>query len=43
MNKKIIEFSILLNDIDINKIVASSQFPFGKQNFTYFIGYKDKK
>ena len=35
--------SILINDIDINKIVTSNKFPFGKQDFKHFIGYKDKK
>ena len=34
---------ISINDIDINKIVVSSKFPFGKQDFKYFIGYKDGK
>ena len=30
--------------MDINKIVASNKFPFGKQDSKYFIGYKhDKK
>ena len=32
---------ILINDIDVNKIVASTKLPFGKQDFKYFIGYKD--
>ena len=32
---------ILINDVDINKIVVSSKFPFGKQDFKYFVGYKD--
>ena len=27
----------------MNKIVASNKFPFGKQDFKCFIGYKDKK
>ena len=27
---------ILINDIDINKIVVSNKLPFGKQNFKYF-------
>ena len=31
---------ISINNIDINKIVVSTKFPFGKQNF---IGYKDNK
>ena len=34
---------ISMNDIDINKIVVSSKFPFGKQGFRYFIDYKDDK
>ena len=25
----------------INKIVVSNKLPFGKQDFKYFIGYKD--
>ena len=32
---------ILINDVDINKIVVSNKLPFGKQDFKYFIGYKD--
>ena len=32
---------ILINTIDVNKIVVSNKFPFGKQGFKYFIGYKD--
>ena len=32
---------ISIKDIDINKIVGSNKFPFGKQDFKYFIGYKD--
>ena len=32
---------ILINDIDINKIVVSNNLPFGKQGLTYFIGYKE--
>ena len=38
---KIIPISV--SDIDINKIVVSNKFPFGKQDFTYFIGYKDSE
>ena len=30
-------------DTDISKIVASSEFPFGKNGFKYFIGYKNGK
>ena len=32
-----------MNVIDINKSVVSNKFPFGKQDFQYFIGYKDNK
>ena len=32
-----------MNDIDINEILASNKFPFGKQDFEYLIGYKDNK
>ena len=32
-----------INNIDINKIVLSNQFTFGKQDFKCFIGYKDNK
>ena len=35
---------ISINDIDINKIVVSNKFPFGKQDFKYFTSFKhDKK
>ena len=34
---------ISINDIDINEIVVSSKLPLGKQDFKYFIGYKDNK
>ena len=34
---------ISIKDIDINKIVLSDKFPFGKQDFKYFIGYKDSE
>ena len=37
------KFSILINNIDINKIVITNKFPFGKQDFKYFTGYKDNK
>ena len=33
----------LIDNIDINKIVVSSQVSFGKKNFKYFIGDKDAK
>ena len=32
---------ISINDINIDKIVVSDKLPFGKQDFKYFIGYKD--
>ena len=35
------ESSILINDIDKNKIIVSNKFPPGKQDFKHFIGYKD--
>ena len=28
---------------DIKKMVVSNKFPFGKQDFKYFIDYKDNK
>ena len=34
---------ILINDVDINEIVVSNKFPFGKQDFEYYVGYKDNK
>ena len=33
----------MLNNIDINKIKVSNKFSFNKQDFKYFIGYKDNK
>ena len=33
----------LIDNIDINKIVVSSQVSLGKKDFKYFIGYKDAK
>ena len=30
---------ILINDIDIKNIAVCNKFPFGKQDFKYFIGY----
>ena len=33
----------MINDIDINEIVAFNQLPFCKQDFIYFIGYKNDK
>ena len=32
-----------MNDVDIYKIVVSNNFPFGKQDFKYFIGCKYSK
>ena len=32
---------ILINELNINKVVVSNRFPFGKRDFKYFIGYKD--
>ena len=37
------ESPISINDIDVNKIVVYNEFPFGKQDFKYFTGYKDNK
>ena len=34
---------ISINNIDINKILVSKKFPFGKQVLKYFIGYKNNK
>ena len=34
---------VSINDMEINKIVVSNKIPFGKQDFKYFIGYKDDK
>ena len=33
----------MVKNLDINQIVVSSIFPFSKQDFKYFIGYKDNK
>ena len=33
----------MINNIDINEILVSKKFPFCKQDFKYFIGYKDNK
>ena len=43
---RVLEFNqykspILINDIDINEIGVYYKVPFGKQDFKYFIGYKD--
>ena len=34
---------ILINDIDIDKLIVSNKLLFGKQDFEYFIGYKDSE
>ena len=33
----------MINDIDVNEIGVCNKFPFDKQDFKYFIGYKDNK
>ena len=34
---------ILIKNIEINKIVVSNKFSFGKKEFKYFIRYEDAK
>ena len=34
---------ILIDNIDVNKVVVSNKISFGKNDFKYFIGYKDAK
>ena len=34
---------ILINNIDINKILVSNKVSFGEKGLKYFIGYKDAK
>ena len=34
---------ISIKNIDINNIIGSNKFLFGKNGFKYFIGYKDAK
>ena len=34
---------ILISDLDINEIIVSNEFPFGKQDFKYFIGFKNNQ
>ena len=34
---------MLIYDVDTNKIIVFSNFPFGKKGFKYFIGYKDNE
>ena len=36
------KITILIKNININKIVVSNKVPFGKKGFNYFIGYKAK-
>ena len=37
------ESPISINDIDVYEIAVSNKFPFDKQNFKCFIGYKNNK
>ena len=34
---------ILIDHVDINKIIVSSKFPFAKKSFEYFVGHKDDR
>ena len=34
---------ILIDDLDINKIIVSNKVSFRKKGFKYFIGYKDNE
>ena len=34
---------ILISDLDINEIIVSNEFLFGKQDFKYFIGFKNNQ
>ena len=34
---------VSIKNMDINKIIVSNKFLFGKQDLKYFIGYKDNK
>ena len=34
---------ISISDKDINEIVVSNKFPFAKEDFKYFVGYRDNK
>ena len=34
---------MLIYDVDTNKKIVSSNFPFGKKGFKYFIVYKDNE
>ena len=33
----------MIEDIDINELLASNKLLFGKQDFKYFIGYQNNK
>ena len=33
----------MINDTDVNNMAVSKKFPFGKQDFKYFISYKNNK
>ena len=33
----------MTNDVDVTERVVSNKFPLGRQDFKYFIGYKDNK
>ena len=33
--------SFSINSVDISKAVVSNKLPFSKEDFIYFIGYKD--
>ena len=35
--------AVSINNININKTKVSNKLPFGKQDFIFFIGYKDAK
>ena len=37
------ESPISISDININRIIVSNKLLFGKQDFKYFIGYKDAR
>ena len=51
MDKKIIkfydteieEYELHQNKSPISILLVSNKFPFGKQDFKYFVGYKDNK
>ena len=37
------KISISINGVDINTMVVSNKFPLIKEDFKYFIGYKNAK